>query len=700
MNEERPVQSLRRWMTVLIPAAFSLALSLRTMGANVFWQDSGLYLAAVKDVGILYPPGFVPYLVLCKLWTLLFSFVDFTRAVHLFSAACTALAAVVLAAAARDLLLARSRLFRITEESSEARAEMAGALTGCFWAAGYTVGANAIYAKGYALYYLALALLLRRIIRAEERQDPREHTIVAALIGILWSLHPSAALLAPVLIAFAWRARSVVGTRGLWWRAGLALVCAVGPSLLLPLLARRENTLALGHPVTMAEWLRYLFGSRFIGAEGTWGFARSRVLSFPLFLWEELLGVGLAFVSLGLFVLERRNRALLGAIMLWVVPYSLITILFKMEGQHDSWFVAAWMPLYLAMAVGIHAVTSSASVLLRRFVPVAAAAGIVWAVVVNVPLLDQRHYDLAELFGRAYLEPLDRNALLLLNKDDAGSTVEYLQKIRGLRPDVLTLAAPFLNEASYGYQDWYEERHLKRHPELRAPDYASMREKLPSASVEATATAAFLNANAEGTRPLFTQGRPADILIRPDFVLVPAGALWKLVPKARGEVDLSYWKFPMEPESVMPRYRRARGQWSQLTATGLFVRPQCYEERMVLLVAKARKNLGLWWLERGEVARAIPLLESVLTIDPMAPEDPFLLFSLANARLAMSQEDEAAALFRKVLDREAEPMMRASTLACLGEIARGHGRTAEAEQRFQEALTVPGLTPAQREMIG
>ena len=109
--------TLRR-LAPVIPFLVSLALSLSTVGSNVYWQDSGFYLSAVRELGVLYPPGFVLYLLLCKLWTSVFFFLDFTLAVHLFSSFCAALAATVLSIACHDLLRTRGPIFRPKFDSS------------------------------------------------------------------------------------------------------------------------------------------------------------------------------------------------------------------------------------------------------------------------------------------------------------------------------------------------------------------------------------------------------------------------------------------------------------------------------------------------------------------------------------------------------------------------------------------------------
>ena len=41
----------RRWVAA-VPVFLSLALSGATVGRHLYWQDSGFFLAAIKDLGI------------------------------------------------------------------------------------------------------------------------------------------------------------------------------------------------------------------------------------------------------------------------------------------------------------------------------------------------------------------------------------------------------------------------------------------------------------------------------------------------------------------------------------------------------------------------------------------------------------------------------------------------------------------------
>ena len=80
-KDGRNVYTSLRFVVPGIPVVLSVALSLWTAGSHLYWQDSGIFLVAVKELGVLYPPGFALYVLLCKAWTLLLRDVDVTYAV-------------------------------------------------------------------------------------------------------------------------------------------------------------------------------------------------------------------------------------------------------------------------------------------------------------------------------------------------------------------------------------------------------------------------------------------------------------------------------------------------------------------------------------------------------------------------------------------------------------------------------------------
>ena len=664
----------RLWVPV-VPIILSIILSATTVGPHLYWQDSGFFLVAVKEMGILYPTGFALYLVLCKAWTLLLFFLNFTLAVHLFSAVCAALAAGTLAQAARDLLESRGPIFRVTsDDPARPAVDATAAAIGCLAASGYTFWSAALLAKVYAFYFLVLSLLLWRMIRADATGSKRDLTLVAVLIGLAWQAHPSAITTGVALILFVVAQRRAVGWSGIAVRLGIAAACALGPLLLLPILASREPGLMFGDPRTLEGFRDYLFGSRFTRVPGVFGFAESRVASVGRFFWEEMLGVGLLLVVAGLVRLSRVNRRLLLGLAAWVVPVLLVTVLFKMEGQHDFWFVVAWLPLWLAGAVGLHAVAVAARDRAGIAIGAVAAAGVIWAAAVNHGDLNVRNYTLPEKMGRYYLEPLEPDAVLVLRSDYVLATSLYVQRVLGVRADVVIVSTGEL-------QDPVRTMLLaRRHPSLAPP--------IGSFLSREGVLAAFAHANAKG-RPLYFEFPPPADLLRNDLGLAPAGPMKKIVPRGQEQaIDPRFWREPVPAEELARMNRRARAQFNEYRPDGVRVKPETPEHRFLLDLLRARQNLADWNTRVGteeSFRRSATIYESIVALDPEMKSDRGAVFNLGGAYFRMKRYDLAEPWLKRALELELPPRNAAQVCEFLSVLCRDTNRPAEAAEWQQRA---------------
>jgi hypothetical protein len=682
---------MKRWSVPGVPFALSLCLSLSTVGSHPFWQDSGVYLTAIKELGVLYPPGFILYEVLCFLWTKVFFFVDFTLAVHLFSSFSAALAAATMAVATRDLLRSRGKIFQVTPEDPGEAANGPAMLAGVLLAGGFTFWSNAIYAKGYAFYYLILSLLLWRMIRADESGRRRDFMIVAALIGLSWQAHPSATLIGAAFVLFVSVHARALGGKGIAGGLAAAAGCALGPSLLLhPLLVAGDPWLVFDRPQGVSGLVRYFLGLRFVGSHSAFGVDKARVLSFFRYLWEDTLGVGMLFMVVGLLRVGHHNRRLVIGLLAWLVPYAVITILFKAEGQHDCWFVAARLPLFLALGVGAWHLAASVGPRGRALLAAAGVLGTAWAGFANYRDVTQRNYLLAEHYGRVILGSVDPDSIVILSGDDSNGLAAYLQRVRGERPDVLLVTGSFLSSG------WYDHDLMRRNPGLVQPDYAGLRARFPKADAKQAAAAAFVNANA-GARPIFSEIVFPPDLLRDGLMLVAAGVHWKVVPSAATipPPDPKYWSFPIQPEEVRPLYRRARGQKLTPTADGVAVQPERYERRLAALMLTARFRLALALKEHRQYAQAAKACQSIIDYDDEEFErNPEIIHQLAVAYYASGQLDKAEKPLKVSAEVSPRAQNKAEALYYLGTIAKKRGDAASAQRYFQAATSVPGLDPA------
>lgn len=652
---------MRRWIVPGIPFVVSLTLSAFTVGAHVGWQDSGFFLAGIRDLGVLYPPGFALHLLLAKAWTLVFGFLDFTLAVHLYSAFCAALAAGTLSVAARDLIRSRGPLGLAGTDS-----DPAAIAAGCLAAAGFSFWSSGLLAKGYAFYFLILALLLWRLIRADESGQRRDFVLAAALIGLAWAAHPSAVVLGPVLILYIVLHRKTIGGKGIVIGVATAAACALAPSLLLPAFASRHPAVMFGDPSSFDEWLRYLTGERFTGRSGVFGVDGWRVGAAFRDFWEEFLGVGLLALGAGLVRVGTANRKLLYGLLVWTLPAALLAVLFRIEGQMDFWLVAAWLPLHLAVAVGLAQIPG------RWVAPAAAAAGLLWAVLASGPAVSQRNHTLAEQYGRFHLENLERDAIVFFDSDDALATAQYLQVVESLRTDVVVVSAPRFSGA------WYPGHLKRRHPGLRA----------------GTTAMEFAAANA-ATSPVYFEQPPQE-LPPADLEYVPAGPLLRLAP--RGKVEPQEWKFPVSVEGLRDRLGRPRGIRLQVLADRLVVEPEPYEQRWISAFVRAKVQTGQAAFKKGgdeNLREAIEAFEAARSVDPGRP-DRDLVHTLGASYYLIKNYEKAEPLLKQLLDLK--PPARQAVRACsfLSNICKAQGRTQEALQYQQQGMGIVGADPELR----
>jgi hypothetical protein len=318
-----------------------------------------------------------------------------------------------------------------------------------------------------------------------------------------------------------------------------------------------------------------------------------------------------------------------------------------------------------------------------------------WAAAANYRDLDQRHYLPAELYGRTILESADPNAILILSGDDSNGLVSYLQRVRGIRPDVTLVTSSFLNSEKATGTSWYDDALLRRNPHLKRPDYADLRARFPQAEAKQLATAAFINANAEGGRPILSEVVVSPELLRPELPLAPAGVFVKVLPPG-GEprIEERYWNFPIEPEQVKLQYRRVRGQDVSYGPTGLILRPVRYEQRLAALILRARFKLALARFDQKNFPEASRLCQSIINFEDEGAEDsPEIVHLLAISLYGSGQLDRAVPALRRSAEIGVRPDARAEALFYLSEIARKRGDEELSKRYLMQAMSVPGLDP-------
>jgi hypothetical protein len=156
-----------------------------TLAPSVTLWDSGEFLAAIHSLGIPHPPGTPLYVLLGKVWSLVFGSVfGFARAINLLSAVSTAFGCGILT----------SLFAKWTEDG------MAGIAAGLTAGLMSTLWLNATETEVYAVAFLFGCFILWAADRAGVNSDARWALLAAYIAGLSWSLHLIALIVVPTAI--------------------------------------------------------------------------------------------------------------------------------------------------------------------------------------------------------------------------------------------------------------------------------------------------------------------------------------------------------------------------------------------------------------------------------------------------------------------------------------------------------------------
>jgi hypothetical protein len=393
-----------------------------TLAPTVIEGDAALYQFTPHILGVTYPTGFPLYILLGKLWIMLFPFGEIAWRMNLLSALCSAAALPLLYNAtyrllqpfgsAQDKPANPSASLRTGPPTFHLPTYLAALTTSLIFATIPTFWRWSTEAKTYSLSILLFAAVLYTLGRALEKSQllpanpewpatnvdrgtwnmrhllhrPRPTVwplqfplaLPALLLGLQIAVHNNAVLLLPGFAAMVW-----LNFRGQMRRlktvAGYGLLLAL-PSLIylyIPLraewlIARFGRQAAIEHGYLadfyhsgLAGLIRYFTAAEFTGGVVTnWGLVPEKFLTFylPKLLLEEfhLTGVVLGVIG-GLGLAFTQPRRFVPLLLWYTVPIPFVLV--YNQGEQSAFL----LPSFLIFAIFAGSVLTLAPNLLLKF---------------------------------------------------------------------------------------------------------------------------------------------------------------------------------------------------------------------------------------------------------------------------------------------------------------------------------------------
>lgn len=296
---------------VLLIAALTAALYLRTLARGVLPGDAGEFQMAAWNFGVAHATGYPLYLILGGIWQRLWSLFGVSPALALNAwSAVFGVACVVL-------------FYSITArwlQGPPAIRTAAAVLAAAWLATNPTFWSQALIAEVYTLHALFLVLILGALQRLESAEERSANPVwLFLLLGLSLAHHATTALYAPGIAVFLWFTRARLTRRGATWL--LAAVALLAPLLLYLYVPLRATPAASPwyFPRLGTETLPLYAG----GVQGFLDFVTGRSISVgfrgageaiaalpeALRLWRLHFGwVGLVLMVVGVYALVRRRQ--------------------------------------------------------------------------------------------------------------------------------------------------------------------------------------------------------------------------------------------------------------------------------------------------------------------------------------------------------------------------------------------------------
>ena len=390
---------------------------------TVYVGDSGDLLTATAVLGIPHPSGYPLYVLLAKLWSLLFFFLPLPASVSLLSAVC--------AAAACGLV------YRIGREEGVRPVGSAGsalllAFSPSFWG-------EANVQRVYALNALFLALATLYAFRWARDGGFHDLAFAFLLCGLGACNHLYMAVFGGALAIFAF-VRDPSLLRKPARIAALAGLAAAGllPYLYLPLRARSHPLLQWGDPETAGSLVKVVLREDFWRRSWARGPADFTAVArdYGSSLVSELAWIGAPLALIGALSARRFRRPVL--LPLLAIAGNVVSM--ALHGSRTDLFFwhRYYIPSYLMLAIlagwGFEAVAERLPRTAIARLAVFAAPAVL--LVSGFRAADRSRYRIAEAYSDVILSTVPPGTHLIASDDNILFVLMYLNLGEKRRPDV------------------------------------------------------------------------------------------------------------------------------------------------------------------------------------------------------------------------------------------------------------------------
>jgi len=571
----------------------ALLVYLRTLCPTVYWEDAGELITVSYVLGIAHPPGHPLYTILGHLFTHI-PWGTIAERVNFMSAFFGALASMLVYPAVLQLLHGETER-RIIAHSAAAAAAL-------FAAFGLTLWDQSVVAETstlHSFFFMLLLVLFLHVLRSpDDSSFSRRLVLFSFVYGLSLTNHVAGVFVLP---AFAIWAFIGMSGRISFKNASFSLLfflLGLSVYLYLPIRSSQNPVIDWGNPETLSNFWQVVTAGQF--RQGVLSVPSARLMteiaiSRMWTIYENFLGVGVAFILIGIWRMFRQRRDFLLFALVLIATLFIVTL---NPAFITAYFIPALLLLSVFLGLGADAAAEAVTGVVRGFprvrnavIAVLCAALVIspaFSLVRHYPMNDRSAYYRARDYGMRILQTLPPNAAFFTIDLNAIFTIWYLMYCEGIRKDVLVIEPTWLTNSGP-----MREEIMARYPELLMPEIGEKvvdGDRLGETSLfDRDLLLAILRKNAE-VRPVFWGAVPLVSFMKPRGLIYefPAAGEY-LLDDETVSWNKQYW------ETIADEFQRVPDLPSDRVASLIY--PENLQHQGQCFRASGRDLLAQWAFE-------------------------------------------------------------------------------------------------------
>lgn len=472
----------KKWFGFGMVILATLVVYRITLATTMYWIDSAIYLATIKQFGIAYPPGFPLYIIIAKLWSFLpLPGMDFTQKINFLSSVFASLACGFLYLSILRLFANNFTLFQKSPEKPAAAPTpnihiIIASLVALIFGLSYNFWYAATYSEVYSMHFFLMAVLFYLLIALcdygppqyilNEKQKKLLYGI-AITYGMSFANHPMTINLIPVILWFVWKFRiPLFGNKKLF--CGLLLAFFLSgflPYIYIPIRSAQNPDIDWGNPENLTNFINHITAKHWTGEKNNFAFLNK---TFFLNIWDwmkltyyQFYGAGAIFLILGALWLWRKKKNIL-APFLWIITSSVFWGTVYITTEYQTWLVPAYFIGAIFMAAAFYLLINEfRDKEAGSFIKIPAIIILLSVAAINLSTnwltMNRRGNYFPPEVGHNILKNAEDGSIVISEAGMAMSSIIYSQYVLDYKPNIISIHrnsfwAPWMRENLKKYQ--------------------------------------------------------------------------------------------------------------------------------------------------------------------------------------------------------------------------------------------------------